>query len=84
MFTRIDPPLPMHVLDKGAGQALGVIDYGLEHHLIWVVALDDGGEVWCAPNPKVRMQANWTAGRNRDLGASTPTAPAPLRQVVRD
>ena len=65
MFTRLEPPIPMHVIDRGAGQAFGVIDYGAEHHLIWVVALNDGGEVWCAPNPKVRVQANWTLGREK-------------------
>lgn len=65
MFTRLDPPIPLHVIDKGSGQAFGVIDYGAEHHLIWVTALDDGGEIWCASNPQVRMQANWTMGRSK-------------------
>ena len=62
-FTQLDPPLPVHVLDKGAGFAVGVIDYGQEHNLIWVTAISDTGEIWCAPNPRVRMQANWTMGR---------------------
>ena len=31
--------------------------------MIWVVALDESGEIWCAPNPKVRLRANWTLGR---------------------
>ena len=66
MFTQLNPPMPVTVLDKGNGLAFAVIDYGLEHNLIWVTALDNSGEVWCAPNPKVRMQANWTAGRLRD------------------
>ena len=43
--------------------AFAVIDYGEEHNLIWVVTLDDSGEIWCSPNPKVRMRANWTMGR---------------------
>ena len=63
MFTQLNPPMPVTVLDKGNGVAFAVIDYGLEHNLIWVTALDGSGEIWCAPNPKVRMQANWTAGR---------------------
>ncbi|QZD90531.1 hypothetical protein K3148_03825 [Qipengyuania aurantiaca] len=66
MFTQLNPPLPVTVLDKGNGFAIAVIDYGLEHNLIWVTALDNSGEIWCAPNPKVRMQANWTAGRFMD------------------
>ncbi len=62
-FQQLDPPLPVHVLDKGAGYALAVIDYGQEHNLIWVTAINATGEIWCAPNPRVRMQANWTMGR---------------------
>lgn len=62
-FQQLDPPLPLHVLDKGAGFAIAVIDYGQEHNLIWVTAINDTGEIWCAPNPRVRLQANWTMGR---------------------
>ena len=79
MFTQLNPPMPVTVLDKGNGFAFAVIDYGLEHNLIWVTALDGSGEIWCAPNPRVRMQANWTAGRVKDEtlpasggGAATP------------
>ncbi len=62
-FTQLDPPLPMTVQDKGDGFALAVIDYGQEFDLLWVVALNDSGEIWCAPNPRVRMQGNWSMGR---------------------
>ena len=51
------------MLDKGAGYAFAFIDYGQEHNLIWVTAINDTGEIWCAPNPRVRLQANWTMGR---------------------
>ena len=43
-----------------------MIDYGPEHNLIWVTALDASGEVWCAPNPTVRFQKNWTMGRREN------------------
>lgn len=62
-FTQLDPPLPIHVIGKGAGYALAVIDYGQEHNLIWVTGLSESGEIWCAPNPLVRLQANWSMGR---------------------
>jgi hypothetical protein len=52
MFTQLNPAMPVTVEGKGAGYALAVIDYGQEHNLIWVVALDDSGEIWCSPNPK--------------------------------
>ncbi|MDQ2877849.1 MAG: hypothetical protein M3R41_02060 [Pseudomonadota bacterium] len=65
MFQQLEPPIPVHVLDKGDGFAIAVIDYGQEHNLIWVTAIDDTGEIWCAPNPRVRMQGNWTMGRKK-------------------
>jgi hypothetical protein len=63
-FTQLNPTLPMSVEGKGSGYAIAVIDYGPEHHLIWVVALTETGEIWSASNPQVRMEANWTMGRN--------------------
>ncbi|MBC2665544.1 hypothetical protein H7F51_08415 [Novosphingobium flavum] len=63
MFTQLNPAIPLHVLGKGPGYAFGLIDYGQEHNLIWVTALDDSGEIWCAPNPTVRFGRNWTMGR---------------------
>lgn len=78
MFTQLNPPVPVDVADRGAGQAIAVIDYGPEHHLIWVTALDDSGQIWCAPNPQVRVQSNWTMGRKSEF--SKPSAgpqPAP-------
>ena len=62
MFTQLHTPLPMST-PRGKGYALAVIDYGLEHDLLWVVALDDTGEIWCVPNGEARMRENWSAGR---------------------
>lgn len=78
-LTQLNPPIPVTVLDKGKGYAIAVIDYGQEHNLIWVTALDESGEIWCAPNPKVRFQNNWTMGRKNqgdipDDCSATPSA----------
>ena len=62
MFTQLDPAIPMST-SKGDGLALAVIDYGMEHSLLWVVALDDSGAIWCVPNGEVRVAANWSLGR---------------------
>ena len=63
-FTQLAPSIPVTVQSgNGNGLAFAVIDYGEEHNLIWVVALDDSGEIWCSPNPKVRVRSNWTMGR---------------------
>ncbi|MHC3126497.1 hypothetical protein OB03_03910 [Brevundimonas sp. GN22] len=69
-FTQLDPTIPVFVIGKGDGFALGVIDYGQEHNLIWVTAINETGEIWCAPNPKVRMTSNWTMGRPKSAAAA--------------
>ncbi|MCW1432163.1 hypothetical protein [Novosphingobium sp. JCM 18896] len=77
-FSQLDPPIPVFVIGKGRGSAFAVIDYGPEHNLIWVTAMDETGEIWCAPNPTVRMQANWTMGRLKSRAehhAMTAVAP---------
>ncbi|QJU56542.1 hypothetical protein HL653_00970 [Sphingomonas sp. AP4-R1] len=82
-FTQLEPPLPLTVLDKGDGYAVAVIDYGQEFDLLWVVALNDSGEIWCAPNPKVRMQGNWSMGRKRPaLDEATKRAPARIAAMA--
>lgn len=63
MFTQLNPPIPLHVIGKGDGYALAVIDYSQEHNLVWVTAINATGEIWCAPNPLVRLGQNWTMGR---------------------
>jgi hypothetical protein len=75
-LTQLNPTLPMTVEGKGSGYAVAVIDYGPEHHLIWVVAIDATGEIWSASNPQVRMQSNWTMGRKK------PPPPAEALQNV--
>ncbi len=70
MFTQLNPPIPLHVLDKGDGLAFGVIDYGPEHNLLWITAIEATGEIWCAPNPQVRMQSNWSMGRGKSAAVS--------------
>ncbi len=74
MFTQLEPAIPLHVLGKGDGYAIGLIDYGQEHNLIWVTALNDSGEIWCAPNPEVRLGKNWTMGRGEGLAVAMSKA----------
>lgn len=62
-LTQLNPSIPMYIPEKNSkGQALAVIDYGIEHDLYWVIALDNG-EIWTLPNPRVRAQYNTTLGR---------------------
>ncbi len=69
-MIQLNPTVPV-VTPKGKGFAHFLIDYGQEHHLLWVVFLDESGECWTFPNPEVRIQPNPTMG----------TRPLPLRET---
>lgn len=61
-IVQLNPTIPLDT-PKGTGQAIFVIDYGPEHHLMFTVILDDSGEIWTFDNPKVRGQKNITMNR---------------------
>lgn len=61
MFTQLDHPIPLHVIDDG--YAFAFIGNGPGHNLIWVQAISESGEILCAPNHSDRMQLNSTLGR---------------------
>lgn len=70
MMLQLDPPLPLTVVGgagwkgpTGKGLCHFVIDHGLEHHLIWVIILDETGQIWAVENPYVRGDKNITLGR---------------------
>lgn len=66
MIIQLNPAIPMHVIDKGHGYAIAMIDYSQEHDLLWVVAINETGEIWTVPNQKVRMLKNITMERIND------------------
>jgi hypothetical protein len=61
-MLQLNPPIPVWT-KKGTGLAWVVIDYGAEHHLMWVIAMDATGEVWTLSNPHVRAQKNISMDR---------------------
>jgi hypothetical protein len=61
-MLRIDPPLPLDT-PKGKAMAHFLIDYGPEHHLLWVTFIDETGECWTFQNPEIRLQSNTSMGR---------------------
>jgi hypothetical protein len=63
MITQLNPPIPMRT-PFGKGTAQMVIDYGVEHDLLWVVFQNDTGECWCWGNQDIRAQNNITIGRD--------------------
>ncbi len=62
-FTQLTPPIPVFARGQ-PGLAHGVIDYGPEHDLYWVVFCKDG-EVWTLKNKEVRGQENVTEERTK-------------------
>jgi hypothetical protein len=65
MITQLNPPIPV-ITPDGKGMAHMVIDYGVEHDLLFVVFQDDGGECWCWQNKYIRAGTNITIGRTKE------------------
>jgi hypothetical protein len=68
-ILQLNPPIPMDT-PKGSGLAWLVIDYGAEHNLMWVIAIDETGEIWTYSNSEVRAQKNITMHRYLSKGKS--------------
>jgi hypothetical protein len=62
MMIQLEPTIPLET-PKGKAMAHFLIDYGQEHHLLWVCFQDDTGECWTWSNYQIRVQANVTMGR---------------------
>lgn len=73
MTTRLDPPIPVTITAKslppgvqaksGRGWAYAWKDIGVDGHRLWIVVLDETGEVVDTPQPEVRVDANWSLQR---------------------
>jgi hypothetical protein len=66
MLTQLKPVLPVEVIGRGKGLCFAIIDYGEEHNLLFVTAIDETGEIWTAPSSLVRVRKNWSMGRTFD------------------
>ncbi|WP_277981906.1 hypothetical protein [Sphingomonas phyllosphaerae] len=80
-FQQLDPPLPGRCARSRRGLRFHGNDYGQEHNLIWVTALNETGEIWVAPNPRVLLQANWTVGRAKPPAVATARDGAYVAEV---
>lgn len=63
MILQLNPVWPVYVMEKGTGYAMAIIDYSQDHDLHYIIAMDDGGEIWTINNRFVRLQNNITLGR---------------------
>src|SRR3954451_14150432 len=62
-MLQLNSSIPM-MTPRGPGFAILCLDYSQEHDLIWCVALTESGEMWCLRNQDVRIDKNYTLGRN--------------------
>jgi hypothetical protein len=62
MILQLNPPI---WLDTPKGKALAhvLIDYGIEHDLLWICAQQDG-ECWTWSNKDIRFDKNISIGRD--------------------
>ena len=67
MIIQLQSPLPFDT-PKGKAWAHFLIDYGMEHDLLWVCFQNDTGECWTWNNKDIRIEKNITY--NRLIGGS--------------
>ena len=73
MIHQCDPPLPVTITAKKLppgvqsksqrGWCYGWQSVGIDGHRLWIVVMDDTGEVVDVPQPEVRVDMNWSIGR---------------------
>ncbi len=66
MILQLNPQIPVYVVDKGEGYAIALIDYSQDHSLLWLIAMNETGEMWCVPNEQVRAQWNYSVDRHKE------------------
>lgn len=71
MILQLNPPIPVKCT-KGEGLAHALIDYGIEHHLYWVIFITETGECWTYANPQVRAVKNISYNRTFEKDTKIP------------
>lgn len=61
MILQLNPPIPV-MTPKGKALAQAMIDYGVEHDLLWV-CFQENGECWTWNNRNIRAESNVTFQR---------------------
>ena len=62
MILELKSPLPI-TTPKGAAWAYFIIDYGMEHDLLWVCFQNETNECWTWTNRDIRLDKNITYHR---------------------
>ena len=62
MILQLNPPLPLET-PQGKAWAHFIIDYGLEHDLLWVCFQDETRDCWTWSNKQIKIPKNITVVR---------------------
>lgn len=65
MLVQLNPQIPIWHEAYGEGYALGWKDYSQDHHMLWICAFSETGEVWEIPNHEIRVQWNYSMERRK-------------------
>jgi hypothetical protein len=74
-IIQLPTPIPVRVVGDwkgptGKGMAIGWFQESIDHHLTWLVFMDDTGQCWEVENPYIRARENLTWGRPKPDGAN--------------
>lgn len=73
MLIQLSPTIPFDT-PRGPASAHFLLDYGEEHHLLWVCFVDATGECWTWRNPEIKLRPNPTMrAQKRDDGDPVAT-----------
>lgn len=82
MTLRLDPPIPVAITAENRpaglksafarGWCYGWHNVGVDGHRLWIVVMDDTGEVVDVPQPEIRVDMNWSLGRRAPDRPSEP------------
>jgi len=72
VILRLEPPIPL-TTPKGKAFAYFLLDYSMDHNLLWICFLRDGGACWTFRNSQIRLEENETMGQR---GPSNQHEPA--------
>ncbi len=62
-MTQLEPPIAVEVIGKGPALAVGAVDQGPGHELVWVVIAKDGGAITCEPISNLRGTGVYVTGQ---------------------
>lgn len=70
---QLEPPIPVSVTSKALppgvraqsrkGWAYAWKETGIDGHRLWIVVMDETGEVIDVPQPEILVDMNWSYGR---------------------